>query len=184
MTAVRNLDRTCTAKRSDGSGRPCRAYAIAGGTVCRIHGGSAPHVKANALRNVAEARQMVLEKHAGPAIQELRRILDSADTVDADKLRAIGQILAASGITGQTNVKLELETPTEPPSEQLTRLLDDMHQRQMAQTDECSMCHGQGRVMKGLVSAEVVLYERPEPAPQLDIVDAELVEEYSLEDLL
>ena len=35
--------RRCGARRSNG--QPCRAYAIAGGRVCRVHGGGAPQVR-------------------------------------------------------------------------------------------------------------------------------------------
>lgn len=47
--------RRCTghAKRS---GRQCQSYPLAGGTVCRKHGGSAPQVRAANARNVAAAR--------------------------------------------------------------------------------------------------------------------------------
>jgi hypothetical protein len=40
----------CTAKKTDGT--ICQAYAIRGSNVCRVHGGSAPAVKAAAERNV------------------------------------------------------------------------------------------------------------------------------------
>jgi hypothetical protein len=44
----------CSGHRSDG--RPCRAFAINGGTVCVAHGGRAPQVQAKAARNVAERK--------------------------------------------------------------------------------------------------------------------------------
>ncbi|QHK19388.1 hypothetical protein GU243_06120 [Pseudarthrobacter psychrotolerans] len=42
----------CAAKKTDGS--PCRAYAIKGGRVCRVHGGMAPSVRAAAARRAQE----------------------------------------------------------------------------------------------------------------------------------
>lgn len=42
-----------TAKRT---GTRCARYAIEGGTVCRVHGGAAPAVRAAAARRVAEAK--------------------------------------------------------------------------------------------------------------------------------
>jgi len=42
----------CTAHRTDGT--PCGAWAIRGGYVCRMHGGSAPQVKAAARRRLWE----------------------------------------------------------------------------------------------------------------------------------
>lgn len=44
--------RRCKAKAKH-SGKQCRRYAIAGGTVCPNHGGSAPQVKAAAQRRLA-----------------------------------------------------------------------------------------------------------------------------------
>ena len=43
----------CTAHRTNGD--PCRAWAIRGATVCRVHGGSIPAVRAKAARTLAEA---------------------------------------------------------------------------------------------------------------------------------
>jgi len=40
----------CTARRQDG--QPCRAMAARGANVCRVHGGSAPQVKAAAKRRL------------------------------------------------------------------------------------------------------------------------------------
>lgn len=44
----------CSARKSNGE--PCGAWAIRGGTVCRVHGGSAPAVKAAAARRLEEAK--------------------------------------------------------------------------------------------------------------------------------
>ena len=41
----------CTAKRSNGE--PCKAQAIRGGNVCRVHGGSAPQVRRKAAERLA-----------------------------------------------------------------------------------------------------------------------------------
>lgn len=41
----------CTAKRSNGE--PCKGQAIQGGAVCRVHGGSAPQVRAKAAERLA-----------------------------------------------------------------------------------------------------------------------------------
>lgn len=54
MTHDRAVARQCTAI-SKGSGKRCRRAAIHGATVCRMHGGAAPQVKAAAARRVAEA---------------------------------------------------------------------------------------------------------------------------------
>lgn len=46
--AIRKGRRQCEAHRRDGA--RCRAPAIPGGYVCRVHGGSAPQVRASARR--------------------------------------------------------------------------------------------------------------------------------------
>jgi len=48
-----NHPRRCTALLSDRS-RRCRRWAIAGGTTCPAHGGSAPQVKRSARQRLAE----------------------------------------------------------------------------------------------------------------------------------
>ncbi|MDL4814973.1 hypothetical protein [Actinomadura opuntiae] len=45
--------RRCKARRTDGE--PCRAWAMAGATTCRVHGASAPQVRAAAEGRVTEA---------------------------------------------------------------------------------------------------------------------------------
>jgi hypothetical protein len=45
--------RRCHARRSDG--QPCRAWAIVGGTVCRVHGGSTRRARYRAYVNRTEA---------------------------------------------------------------------------------------------------------------------------------
>lgn len=44
----------CGARKVDGT--PCRRWPIKGSNRCRLHGGSAPQVRAKAKRNVLEAR--------------------------------------------------------------------------------------------------------------------------------
>lgn len=44
----------CSARTS--AGKPCRAWAIAGGTVCAVHGGRAPQVKRAAARRLAASK--------------------------------------------------------------------------------------------------------------------------------
>lgn len=46
--------RRCSAHRSNGE--PCGAWAIRGGFVCRVHGGSAPQVKAAARARLFDER--------------------------------------------------------------------------------------------------------------------------------
>jgi hypothetical protein len=46
--------RRCRARRRDG--KRCRAWAIRGGYVCRMHGGAAPQVRAKARARLESAR--------------------------------------------------------------------------------------------------------------------------------
>lgn len=63
----RNPAVRCTGTNRDGT--PCNAFAIHGGTRCRMHGGQLPRVKAAAARRVAEAkarRQLNIPEHVDP----------------------------------------------------------------------------------------------------------------------
>lgn len=62
--------RKCSARCSDGS--PCGAWAIRGGTVCKVHGGSAPQVRAAAARRLFELRMARHAEH-WEAMSEHRR---------------------------------------------------------------------------------------------------------------
>lgn len=93
---------TCTATKRNG--KPCGLPPIKGGTVCHKHGGSAPQVRAKANERL---RAMVL-----PALGELRKIIDSPDTTDADKLRAINMVLNRTGYNERHAVDIGLREPT------------------------------------------------------------------------
>lgn len=55
----------CTARRRDG--QPCQAPAIAGGTVCRRHGGSAPQVAIAARHFTLLAARWAAHREYGQA---------------------------------------------------------------------------------------------------------------------
>lgn len=76
----------CSARRSDGT--KCRGMAIRGGSVCYVHGGAAPQVKLKARARI--------EAMVDPALDELRKLISSADT-DAVKLSAIKDVLDRAG---------------------------------------------------------------------------------------
>lgn len=77
------LDRQCTAK-SKRSGQRCRRAAIAGGSVCRMHGGGAPRVAAAAAARVVEAR-------AAAAVRDLEG--DPLGDPVAELLRVAGSVV-------------------------------------------------------------------------------------------
>jgi hypothetical protein len=78
----------CTA-HSKRTGKPCTKPAISGGNVCRMHGGSAPQVKAAAMRRLAELVDPAL-KYLGKAVKQ--------KSVNAPGMAGVKEILTRYGI--------------------------------------------------------------------------------------
>lgn len=68
--------RKCTA-HSKRTGELCEGWAIKGGTVCRMHGGSASQVKQAGERNVALAEAERMLGRAGVDLDPLTHLVDS-----------------------------------------------------------------------------------------------------------
>jgi hypothetical protein len=79
----------CKAKTQRGT--PCKAQALAGGRVCRVHGGAAPQV-------IAAARQRLLMA-SDPVAARLIQIARSTKTEDRDAIVAIREILNRAGVS-------------------------------------------------------------------------------------
>ena len=79
----------CTA-HNHGSGVQCRAKAIAGAVVCRMHGGAAPQVK-------AKARQRLLAA-ADPAAARLIELINDRTLEPRDTLAAIRELFNRAGL--------------------------------------------------------------------------------------
>lgn len=95
MVSAADLVRPRCSARSKGTGEQCKQSAIAGGTVCRFHGGGAPNVKRKAALRLAAL--------VDPAIGTLAREMVKADK-SSDRQRAANSILDRSGITrGQSS---------------------------------------------------------------------------------
>jgi hypothetical protein len=97
-------DRRCraTIRRGEWAGNRCLGYAIRGGVVCKIHGGT--------ITNVKKAAQTRLAMAADPAAAKLIHIaLRKPGVVDADRIRAITAILDRAGISGAQVVELEVK---------------------------------------------------------------------------
>lgn len=77
----------CTAHRKNGD--QCKNAAIKGGNVCRVHGGSAPQVKAAALRRIQEA--------ADPIAAEMIRLAQQAESETA-RIQAGRDLLDRAGL--------------------------------------------------------------------------------------
>lgn len=91
----------CSARRRDGV--PCQAYAIAGSTVCRVHGGSAPQVRAAAARR--------LENMLVAAVDRLGEFAFDDDMPPAVALAAVNSILDRCGFTSKQLLEIDLGGP-------------------------------------------------------------------------
>jgi hypothetical protein len=80
--------RRCTANKVN-TGERCKAPAIKGGVVCRVHGGAAKQVK-------KAAKERLLEL-VDPALAALHKVLSRPDVDDAVKVRAALGILDRTG---------------------------------------------------------------------------------------
>jgi hypothetical protein len=91
--------RLCSARRQDG--KPCGRWAIRGGTMCGVHGGSAPQVRAAARRRYKQASDAVAAKEIGIALDGPP---DSPVT-----LAAIKDCQDRAGIPAKAQVSVELK---------------------------------------------------------------------------
>lgn len=78
------------------SGKRCRRAPIPGGSVCKIHGGGAPQVKAAAAKRLDELRPLALrrlewlleqEDYPSTMYQAVRDVLDRNDGRPAETVR-------------------------------------------------------------------------------------------------
>jgi HEAT repeat protein len=91
--------RRCRAHSTQHGGQ-CGQHAIKGGTVCRVHGGSAPQVKRSAQERLAEM--------VDPLLTELFRIAQSGES-DAVRLAAIKDALDRAGYKPREKVDVNLQ---------------------------------------------------------------------------
>lgn len=100
----------CTAKRTDGE--PCKAWAVTGLNVCRVHGASSPRSKAKRARAVAEEK-------AAKAVRLF------AAPVDVDPARALVELVqwtAGEVAYWREQVRALAETDPEKLTWGMTRL--------------------------------------------------------------
>lgn len=86
----------CTAKRRNGE--PCLNYAIRGAKVCRMHGGSAPQVRAAAQVRILMASDLAAKK--------LVDLMQSPTVDDRVKLSAAKDLLDRANLAGTQNVEI------------------------------------------------------------------------------
>jgi hypothetical protein len=99
-------DRRCQArglgKFSDWMGNRCSMKAIKGGKVCLTHGGK--------LTSVKKAAQATLARAALPAAEKLVHLaITKRGVSDADRIKAIIQILDRAGVEGKSTIELEIK---------------------------------------------------------------------------
>jgi len=80
-------------------GTPCGSHAMKGQRVCRMHGGSSPQARK------AGARRL-LEELVGPALSQLKLIVDNPKTPPAVKLAAVRDILDRTGYAATKHVEI------------------------------------------------------------------------------
>ena len=98
----------CTARKQNGE--PCKAMAARGATVCRVHGGSAPQVKAAAARRIQNALDAAAKRLLGFAFD--------ADVSESIALSAVNGILDRGGLSAKNQVEVGVELK---PWEQLLK---------------------------------------------------------------
>lgn len=92
----------CKAHRKNGD--RCKQPAIAGATVCRVHGGAAKHVKAAARARLENAADLMAKELLGIAIDP--------DVAPAVKLAAIKDALDRSGLKAPNEVVVSASATT------------------------------------------------------------------------
>ena len=91
------------------NGAPCGASPIKGGTVCRVHGGSAPQVR--------EAARFRILELVNPALAALSRALKTKGKPDATTIAAAKDILDRAGFRPvQTHI---VRTPKDMTADEL-----------------------------------------------------------------
>lgn len=91
----------CSAHRKNGD--QCKRWAIVGGNVCPVHGGSAGHVKRKAAARI--------EASLDRAAIAIVRLMENADTPPAVKLAAARDLLDRGNLTGKQIVQVEGSAP-------------------------------------------------------------------------
>lgn len=96
---------TCTAK-SKSTGKRCGNPPIPGGTVCRIHGGNTPVVRAAGARRVFEAL-------IAPALMQYRNIIEDPNTPAHVRLQAIRDLFDRTGHKPPTEISIITDAQVE-----------------------------------------------------------------------
>ena len=119
--------RRCTAK-SKQSGEQCKRYAIKGGTVCKIHGGGIPVVKAKAAQTVTEWRimkAMQIEKAVAPYMngdaKGAARLIAENPSLLTGLLKLADGFRSGEGAGNGNAIKIVVESPNAPKENWLSK---------------------------------------------------------------
>lgn len=107
----------CTAK-SRSTGKPCKGQAIRGATVCRLHGGSAPQVKAKALERLKALQPLAITQLEALLTCEenavrhgaVKTVFDYSGLKPTDKLKLSGEVKHTIDLEHATDEQLEAIT--------------------------------------------------------------------------
>ena len=139
----------CTARKQNGE--PCRAKAARGANVCRVHGGSAPQVKAAAKRRLAQAADVL--------VQRLLAFALDGDTTDNVALQAIIAALDRAGLSVRQAIEIGVDPA--PWEEVMTNI-----------TGIATISRDESRAQRGLPAPDTPALDPPHA---MEIVEAELV---------
>lgn len=104
--------RKCTAKKRK-TGEPCQRWAVAGATVCSVHGGQLPRVSERA-KAIQDAARLQLLDSVPDSIATIYTLAMDEDTPHAVRLKASTEILDRAGIKGGLDVNINVNEGTSP----------------------------------------------------------------------
>lgn len=135
----KSLDPSRCQARAKQTGKQCGRSPIPGGTVCKIHGGGAPQVRAKALERLKTARDMALESLIGQIeeaghFQDPRVLLDTVVRL-TDKVELL---------EGRATARTEVDERKhyEEVRLSLTAKLDDLRERHLRGVRRTAMGSG------------------------------------------
>lgn len=153
----------CSA-RSSRTGMPCQKWPVAGATVCRTHGGSAPQVQKAARRRLEQAADVLVQRLLGIALD--------GTAPDQVALSAVLAALDRAGLSVKSTVGVEVSarpweqvmdaafTPLETTSRDAYRAARDGHPPALAESP----------ALDGAADAD--------PADDGGVIDAEILTEH------
>lgn len=127
----------CTAKKRDGT--DCQRWALRGATVCQVHGGMLPNVRASAERRVEQAREAILSL-VPKAVERLDDLLDAEG--EAARLAAVKEVLGQAGLVIVRKAETKTEKVVHPQEMALDEILEALIEARARE--------------RGVVEAEVV----------------------------